>query len=936
MLLTLSVAQKAHAQENTFYQLWKDQSTSISKYQGNSPIISNGIAKYTSHLGYTISYPATWELDNHNDENYVRLFGSNFRINITVDSLLYRTYASYKNDTLQYLSNNIQSTSQFTTSKGYAVDQVTYSRPVISSLSNDLNMYVYYFVKNGNQLITLQLKTDQANLVNKMNDTKVLLNNLIFENATSFSNAQIAQTPVSVSYQGTKKDLTIPTDKVVYGMFEYPARNITNVESDLNAHFGSQMIYEHIDSPYDSTVNWLIQQGKTPVITFQIGSYKTTSDPNGVEEVINGDFDTAIQNWAKGIKETGTPVFIRIGNEMNGYWVSWGYKGTYEDSDLYAMAYRHIVDIFKANGADNAKFVWNPNGTSIPDYGWNAATMYYPGQNYVDWLGMTRYNFGTPNFSYFDDLYKDLYQEYSLQFPNKPMMIGEFGSVESNGNKPYFIKDMFQKISHNYPNLKLIIWFDSGDGVYPFQYNTTPESKIVFKEGLQGSNIATYPLTDHLPSGLNLETPSNSTVSNTYWNFRGTVNDSTVQSVYIDGNLLNSQQFDIAYTLKDGANFIDVKIERTDSTVENYTYVINKSPSFKITLQGSDPSHAYETNNSNFTLTGVISDNSISTMKVNGINTTTRYAWKQFDAPVSLKNGLNVIKIQGFDANNSIISTEKYYVLKKGDVKITSPNTNFINSSKITVSGFVSSENVKQVFVNGIPQILKWSWRQFDQPINLTYGNNTIQVDSLYQGSDDQNIILDPQRENITIHTPSIKWNNQVGYTPSQAGLFYNKDGYLYGTVKDSSVSSIKINGKLVPLTIWKQFYVNVPLHAGLNAIPISGYDDLGKLVMQENVFLYKLTTSDFRILSPANGAGIRTNYATFTGTVPNKKITSVKINGITQTIKGTSRQFKQKVSLNRIGTFHIPFTLYIKDSYKGTSFNLTYQGKSDRSHVVL
>lgn len=79
---------------------------------------------------------------------------------------------------------------------------------------------------------------------------------------------------------------------------------------------------------------------------------------------------------------------------MNGDWYPW-----YRDTTAYVAAWRHIVTVFKEEGATNARFVFsiNPN-LYQPDDAWLAnIEKYYPGDEYVDYIGMTMINFGGEN-----------------------------------------------------------------------------------------------------------------------------------------------------------------------------------------------------------------------------------------------------------------------------------------------------------------------------------------------------------------------------------------------------------------------------------------------------------------------------------------------------------------------------------------------------------
>ncbi|HYK72589.1 MAG TPA: glycosyl hydrolase, partial [Pseudoneobacillus sp.] len=214
-------------------------------------------------------------------------------------------------------------------------------------------------------------------------------------------------------------------------------------------------------------------------------------------QVINGDYDSYIKSWAQGFKNLNAPVLVRLSNEMNGSWTQWSLDDNDQDADLYKLAYRHFVDVIRKQGAENVKFVWNPNATSAPDYSWNDASLFYPGDEYVDWVGLTHYNFGTAEWSkfvYFDDLYKNLYATYLRQFPNKPFIIGEFASAVEGGNKPYFISNYLNNIGSKYRNIRIAIWFDEIDGKYDFRIHSSEATESAFKQGVKNGKFTSYPI----------------------------------------------------------------------------------------------------------------------------------------------------------------------------------------------------------------------------------------------------------------------------------------------------------------------------------------------------------------------------------------------------------------------------------------------------------
>jgi hypothetical protein len=104
----------------------------------------------------------------------------------------------------------------------------------------------------------------------------------------------------------------------------------------------------------------------------------TKSSPSGITgldaQVVAGEYDAQLKKLASFIKGFDSPVFIRIASEFNGDWS--GYHLA-----TFAPSYRHIVDVFAAEGVTNAIYMWNYMPLAQPfDY-----LAWYPGDDYVDW-----------------------------------------------------------------------------------------------------------------------------------------------------------------------------------------------------------------------------------------------------------------------------------------------------------------------------------------------------------------------------------------------------------------------------------------------------------------------------------------------------------------------------------------------------------------------
>jgi len=158
-------------------------------------------------------------------------------------------------------------------------------------------------------------------------------------------------------------------------------------------------------------------------------------------------------------------------------------------------AWRHVVDLFRAQGANNVTWVWCPN---ISGQYSSQLEGLYPGDDYVDWTCMDGYNWGTTRgnlWQTFTQVFagsdfngnQNTYQELLDLAPDKPIMIGETASAESGGNKATWIKRAFgSELLTSFPQIRAIIWYDwnTNDPELEWAVDTSPEALAAFASAI--------------------------------------------------------------------------------------------------------------------------------------------------------------------------------------------------------------------------------------------------------------------------------------------------------------------------------------------------------------------------------------------------------------------------------------------------------------------
>jgi len=220
-----------------------------------------------------------------------------------------------------------------------------------------------------------------------------------------------------------------------------------------------------------------LNSNKIKAIALIWNPFTSYSDSQTLVNIINGLEDEYIRSIAQEIKAIGYPVYIRLGAEFNLHnGGAWG--GNWADNpNNFIIAWKRIVGIFMAEAVANANWVWNPN---CSDDGTHHFDEYYPGDSYVDWVGIDIYQYedsSNPN-----NLISEVYNKYA----HKQIGLFEWGTNAydwtgihtPDAKRAQFIMDLKAALL-NKPAIKLITyWFY---GSYRFDAVNNPLTTTAYK-----------------------------------------------------------------------------------------------------------------------------------------------------------------------------------------------------------------------------------------------------------------------------------------------------------------------------------------------------------------------------------------------------------------------------------------------------------------------
>ena len=246
------------------------------------------------------------------------------------------------------------------------------------------------------------------------------------------------------------------------------------------------MFYRDLGRPFRKfPIDCIARQGATAIVSLELWSWHGGHHGSYLPLINRGKFDEFFRQWARDAKKDGRRVLLRFGFEFNGNWFTWS-----GDAVAFVAAWRRAYDIFQQVGATNVEWVWAPNVVSVPDTAENDMHRYYPGDAYVDWIGVDGYNFGDDydlwhKWQSFEEIFDDVLTDFQVRYRDRPVMITEFGCAPGKpGQREQWIRAAYESL-RRWPQVKAAIWFnyDKHREREPnWRIDVTPESLRTFNE----------------------------------------------------------------------------------------------------------------------------------------------------------------------------------------------------------------------------------------------------------------------------------------------------------------------------------------------------------------------------------------------------------------------------------------------------------------------
>ncbi len=377
--------------------------------------------------------------------------------------------------------------------------QVSYEREPLLHETNYYRYHRLFFIERGDYQGDLLIIQSESPLTNE--------EVLSYYHEGDLQDPSILRSPSSrvstpISNSESPDQTLLPNSGIhslpQWGIFEPQApRSLSQVhalENQLDANFSLILRYANFtDSMKQLQADLENARSEERIVELTLQTNEGNQLNSSLYAVLNGMYDDELRQLARIVREQGDPVLFRLNNEMNGDWCNYSalYYGL--ETNLYRDTWNWIYTLFQEEGADNARWIFNPNERSYPHYRWNHMLAYLPSPLQIDAVGLTGYNTGTyypgETWRSFAEIFDPIYREYEEVF-DYPFLITEFSSSSIGGDKVQWITDMFAHLP-TYPRIEALIWWDHADYAFggkiarPYFIDETPEFMRSFKAGMQ-------------------------------------------------------------------------------------------------------------------------------------------------------------------------------------------------------------------------------------------------------------------------------------------------------------------------------------------------------------------------------------------------------------------------------------------------------------------
>jgi Glycosyl hydrolase family 26 len=197
-----------------------------------------------------------------------------------------------------------------------------------------------------------------------------------------------------------------------------------------------------------------------------------------ISDIAAGNYDAYLRSYADSVRAYRHAVVIGFGHEMNGNWYPWSHVSP----STFVDAWRHVVTLFRSDGARNVTWLWTINAADRE--GVRPAVQWWPGRDYVTWIGVDGFYYRPSD--WFRTIFAKTIKQVRSFAPHTPVLLSET-AVGPAAGQLVKIGDLFAGMTQ-YKTLGLI-WFDKNQnaGIYhqDWRIEDNQQAEAAFRLGVR-------------------------------------------------------------------------------------------------------------------------------------------------------------------------------------------------------------------------------------------------------------------------------------------------------------------------------------------------------------------------------------------------------------------------------------------------------------------
>jgi hypothetical protein len=248
--------------------------------------------------------------------------------------------------------------------------------------------------------------------------------------------------------------------------------------------------------------------------------YGPGADENfSMRSIAAGEWDPELRGWCRDAAAAEVPLLAEFGTEVNGDWFpwngrwngggskAWGDPSLADGPERFRAAYRRIVETCDAQGADDITWFFHADVGGWPEAAWNEPWDYYPGDDVIDWIGLSDYGPlrpGEPWRSFRSRMDGVIGELTSRLGEDKPLAVLEYGAAAAptasqQARKARWIERAAALVgSGRWPQIRALAywhesWQNANGSVSDLHIDSSRRVREAYRAALGGDEFSTTP-----------------------------------------------------------------------------------------------------------------------------------------------------------------------------------------------------------------------------------------------------------------------------------------------------------------------------------------------------------------------------------------------------------------------------------------------------------